>query len=312
MPAATASAVLPLAWTNCFSQQQNIVHIATNREVEIADALTELSTQDIDVLAINGGDGTVAHVLTALLNGSDFTTLPILALMPGGTSNIAVGDVGLRGSLRRTAADLCSYAAGRLRVEIVTRPALSIDWPERAEPLHGLVFGAGVIVEGIDFWHEKVKARGMRGPGSSFIAMLGTVYGVLRGDARFLRPVPIDIAYDQQGSSTRTEALMLVVSSLERLFFGVRPYWGDGDSGLHITVIRSHPEHFLRRLPAVLRGRKHPGLIEAAGYHSRRAGHLSISMSGRFTLDGDIYTVTNDEQPLQLRAGTLLRFLRSR
>lgn len=297
---------------NMLRCRPGIVHRLTANESEICSALGELAASGTNLLAINGGDGTVAHVLTALLNGCGFAELPTLALLPGGSSNIAAGDCGFGGfggSLAQAVLQLCRCSAGRLNTRLLSRPALSIYHPKRPAPLHGLVFGAGAVVEGIEFWHDQVKARGLRGPGSSFVAMLGTLRGILREDGRFLRPVPIRLRYPDADQALECDAKILVVSSLERMFFGVRPYWDDGGSGLHSTVIRARAERFARMLPAILRGRRHPLMTAEAGYYSQRSPRLELQMNGRFTLDGDLYALERADGPLVLQAGPLLRFL---
>ena len=150
----------------------------------------------------------------------------------------------------------------------------------------------------------------MRGPISSFVAMLGTLRGILTGDSRFVQAAPpVQIAYDGAKPYPPEEALILLVTSLERLFLGVRPYWASGERGMYSTLIRTHPRRFLQLLPAILRGSAHPDLSDDAGYRSRRSATIQLSMSGRFTLDGDIYTVLENQGPLRLEVGPKLRFL---
>lgn len=51
----------------------------------------------IDVLCINGGDGTIHKVLTALVRVYGTDPLPIVALLRGGTMNTTARNLGLRG-----------------------------------------------------------------------------------------------------------------------------------------------------------------------------------------------------------------------
>lgn len=292
-----------------FARQVNIVHLTTAGESEIPLALERLAGSNIEVLAINGGDGTVAHVITALVNGNCFRQFPRLAILPGGTSNITAGDCGFRGSLTRSTRALCRFASGNLPVQTVRRHPVRVESDILPGPLHGMVFGAGAVVEGIDYWHEQVKSRGLRGPGSSFIAMLGTLRGILGRDSRFSKSVEAQLDWGDERAPTRFDALILLISGLERLFLGIRPYWGQGE-GLHCTVVHKQPRHFLRALLPILRGRDSPLLVEENGYQSLRCHQLAVRMSGRFTLDGDLYNLGEEPQTLRVRSGPELQFIR--
>ena len=94
------------------ANQPNIHHRITEQPQQITDALPEFAAQGVQVLAINGGDGTTAQVFTALLEGGAFTTLPYVILLPGGTTNVNANDVGLRGRLERAVARMARWARG--------------------------------------------------------------------------------------------------------------------------------------------------------------------------------------------------------
>ena len=82
-------------------------HYPTPGPDDLPVAMAALANQSVEVLAINGGDGTVARVLTHLLEHSPFERLPLIALLPGGTTNMSASDVGLRGNLPGAMARLC-------------------------------------------------------------------------------------------------------------------------------------------------------------------------------------------------------------
>ena len=76
-----------------------IHHEITPDVSDIPLALRRMAQADIEVVAVNGGDGSVALVLGCLLSGdSPFPSPPLLCALPGGTTNVTVGDVGIRGA----------------------------------------------------------------------------------------------------------------------------------------------------------------------------------------------------------------------
>ncbi|MBK7169034.1 MAG: hypothetical protein IPH83_07250 [Gammaproteobacteria bacterium] len=169
-------------------------HIVTARSEDIALAMTELGRAGVNVLAINGGDGSVAHVLGELVTGTAFESPPLLCA-PGGTTNVTVGDVGIRGSLQGSVLKLLAWARGVQRgARIVQRPIISVRNATGESLGCGLVFGVGAVVDGIEYWHEQVRSRGMRSELSSGVAMIRTLWGTIRGHEGFARPLDIHIS----------------------------------------------------------------------------------------------------------------------
>ena len=80
------------------------------------------------VLAINGGDGTVAAILGALLESKPFVTPPLIALLPGGTANMSAGDVGLRGSLNKAVRTSAGGVKATVKLLIKSRNGQCCGW----------------------------------------------------------------------------------------------------------------------------------------------------------------------------------------
>ena len=100
-------------------------HIVTARSEDIPLAMKELAQAGVNVLAVNGGDGSVAHVLGELVNGSAFASAPLLCALPGGTTNVTVGDVGIRGGLERSVLKLLAWTRGApCGARIIQRPIM--------------------------------------------------------------------------------------------------------------------------------------------------------------------------------------------
>ena len=78
----------------------DIVHVTTEARGELDEVLADFARRGVDLLLINGGDGTVQTVLTRLLEKRPFETPPYLAILPRGMANTTAADVGLRGNSR--------------------------------------------------------------------------------------------------------------------------------------------------------------------------------------------------------------------
>jgi len=286
-------------------------HCPTPGAADIPAALSMLAEHSVAVLAINGGDGTVARVLTHLLEDAPFERLPLIALLPGGTTNMNAGDVGLRGGLASAVQRLCRWADDdRCKGSLLRRAILRVN-PGAGQPVaYGMFFGAGAIIHGIEYCRARIHTKGVAneiGPG---LAMARTMWGIAMADRRFARPVSISVAFGNAPPEPAEDILILLVSSLERLFLGMRPYWGKENEPLHVSMIRAGAEHLLRNLPALLRGKpgRHTGV--AAGYRSRNVGRISLTLDGPYTLDGEMYQASRKAGPVIITDGGPVTFIR--
>jgi diacylglycerol kinase family enzyme len=286
-------------------------HRVTHNADEIPAALQELADRSVGVVAINGGDGTAARILTHLLQDSPFDRLPDVVLLPGGTTNMNVGDVGLRGNLKRAVKRLCRWADDRQRrCEVLQRPVLRVQPGNGGPAVYGMFFGTGAIIQGIEYCHANLHSRGVGneiGPG---LAMARTIWGIVRRDRRFLKPVPVSVSIDSGPASPLQDELLLLVSSLERLFLGMRPYWGTGNGPLHTSMVRDGAGHFLRTLPSLLRGKPGRHATEAAGYRSYNCATVRLELDGAWTLDGELYQAHPSTGPVTITNGGNVAFLR--
>ena len=62
----------------------NTQHVETDQAGALPDAIADLARRRIDLLFINGGDGTLQHALTEILSQEPFEQLPYIAPLAGG------------------------------------------------------------------------------------------------------------------------------------------------------------------------------------------------------------------------------------
>jgi hypothetical protein len=268
--------------------QPAIQHVVTHCPADIAPALEALSRQQLKVLAINGGDGTAAAILGRMLEQGIFVKPPLIALLPGGTANMNAGDVGIRGRLLPAMQRFCRWCEDRqdVHARIVERPMLRVRVDGVSH--YGMFLGAGAVMQGTEYTHSEIHARGLRDELSLALGTARTIWGVLRNDPRFARSVSISLRVDDAGEPAAHDALILAVSTLHRLFFGMRPFWGTGPGRLRMTLIEQNCTRFLRTFISIVRGRPNRNAVPHSGYISHNADAIHLAMDGGLNLDGEI------------------------
>jgi len=289
---------------------RQVLHRRAVHPPQVEAAIRDFACQGVDLVVVNGGDGTVHAALTALFTTEWPDQVPFLALLRAGTTNMIARDVGLPGSRLQALSRLLGWAyAGRGAASLVKRPVLRLEWEKGGEPMYGMFFGAGWIYQGIQFCLTRVHTKGVGGELAAGLTLVRFLLAALRGDRRIAPPAPIRVGLEGTAMQDM-EVLALLVTTLERLFLGMRPYWGTEGGPLHFTAIRSDVAHLLRAAPSLIRGKRSRWASPRDGYLSHNLRDLRLSLQSGFTLDGQLYQSDPHLGALWLRKGGEAEFLR--
>jgi len=160
--------------------------------------------------------------------------------MPGGTANLVAGDVGT-GPLNAQSLRALLAKAGSLSREFsfVKRPILRVQFPDNRMPLHGMFFGAGAIYQGTKIGLETKQGIGRMGEWGAGLIMVRSMLALAMGSPQDLGPVTATLSV-VEGKASEHEYLVVLVSTLERLFLGLKPFWSDQDGALQISIDTQH------------------------------------------------------------------------
>jgi len=287
-----------------------LAHRVLNDMAELGSALRGLAADDIGLLVINGGDGTLQAVLTALLEDRPFSEPPLLAVLPRGMTNMSAYDVGLTGEPHRALARLVELWRRReVASRIVSRHVLRAQNIPGSPPQRGMFFGAGGITRAIDYCKTKVHPWRIGADWASALTLAGILGSwLLRGGrSEVVTGQTIRVGLDN-GPETAEELLLVLATTLDKLVMGSRPFWHQKGEPLRYTAISYPPERLLRSARKVLYGGNRRDL-PAPCYTSRGAHSLRLRFEGRFTLDGQMFDAPVDE-PLILSAPDRVDFVR--
>ena len=289
-----------------------IKHQEAGTPAEIDTVLAAFGRSGIKLLVINGGDGTIQAAMTSLFIKKPFTELPLLAILKAGTTSMTAGDVGLPGRGNRALAKLLHQLSHEQEMKLLQRPIMEVRHDHETSRF-GMFFGAAVIPQAIDFFHRRVNRPGLRGEIGPGLVMIRFVLAILGFQRRkILRPVPMGIQLNQQHDTIKNDFLIVLASTLERLFFGMHPYWGKEDAPLHFTSATNRSRHILRTMFQLARGHLPRDATREHGYQSHNIQELQIFCSSPYTLDGQIYHPADHNTPIIVRHGGTLSFVQLR
>ena len=291
-------------------ESSGVLHYEVKTPAEIAAALEELAHAEVGVVVVNGGDGTVQAALSALFKRQLFETLPFLAVLPSGTTNVIAKNVGLRGKRMRALRTLLDRASsGKQGVPCIRHPVLRVQISPNRDPLFGMCFSAAASVKATRYYHKNLHALRLPGELGPGLALARFLIGLVRGDANVLRPVPMTIALNGR-QAEKHDCLALLITTLEQLLLGLRPYWGSESGALHYTAIAARPKYALRVLPFLLRGRKTEYATPQHGYFSHNVDEVRLHLESEFVLDGEIFEPISQFEPVVVNHAGSAPFVR--
>ncbi|MDH3518859.1 MAG: acylglycerol kinase family protein [Myxococcales bacterium] len=289
----------------------DVRHIETESAHALPEALAALLHERVELLVLNGGDGTLQHALTALLSNPDLEKPPWVAPLRGGRTNMAALDLGVRRDPVAALEHLLrSAAAGRLQELRVARPVLRVASSHSNEVHYGMFFGAGMIQRAIGLTHRifpKGRSQGVLGASLVTTALIAKT--LARPTHGILTPDKVEILLDGRAVPDG-EFYLVIASSLQRLFLRLNPFWGEGPGGVRFTALASRVPRLAAAVPGILRGRPGAGVRQDSGYTSVNSHRIELRLACGFTVDGEIFPARADEH-VTITADSRIHFVRA-
>lgn len=275
---------------------------------DIPAILSRFAKAGIELVIVNGGDGTVQAVLTSLINDKPFATLPAVSILPMGMTNQIAHDVGLRGRPHATLPRFIKRLQANGPRSSAVRSVLSLS-DGQAPPRHGMFFGNGAFYRGTLLARKEIHPLGVERT-----VAVGAALGVFLGRALF-KPGALESVYAGETMNVqldddpawRGEALLVLATTLQHGIYGIYPFWGEAKAPLRVTRLPFPPERLGRAALPIVFGWERAWLKDY-GYVSASGRCLSLQAFGPSMLDGE----TIDTAPgarLFLEAGPDIRFV---
>jgi hypothetical protein len=309
-PRAGRSAVRASQVTSLLSGQPDIAHVATDDSGSVPGVLAGFARGGVNVLVVNGGDGTLQQALTAMLGHSLFERLPLVAPLRGGRTNMSAIDIGCQSdSARALKAVVDSARGGTLGRYLVERPVLRVDMGDDVQ--YGMFCGVGVIHRAVDLIHRAFppgkRTRGAIGAG--ILTGILVARAAMRSSSGIVAPDRIDMRLD--GDPVAVDAFQLAIATtLGRLFLKINPFWGRGPGAVRFTAVAGTSERKWRSAIGILRGRPDSFVVPERGYTSRNVDRAELRLDCGLCIDGELFPPKRDRL-VRLEADKRIHFLRA-
>ncbi len=252
---------------------------------ELARAVERFRAAGIELLGVNGGDGTGHHVLTAFARAYGRDPLPRLLLLRGGAMNTVSRGNGVRGAPEDTLRETLSRLRRGHPLRTVERDLLKVS-ADGGEPRYGFIFGTGIVVSFLEAYY----ATGRPSVATAALLVSRAFLSVLvNGELarRLSRREPLRVSTDGDEWPDGSY-LALGAGSTPDIGFGFRAFARcDEQPGFfHVVGVVGALPQLALAAPRVRRGRPWRRRL-AQDELARRL--LVQADRPRFTVDGDLY-----------------------
>jgi len=274
------------------------VHHHTTSPDDLYPLFKQAAHAHLEHLVIEGGDGTVRTILTALLRSYDKTQeLPAISIVPRGTTNQIARNLGVK-----KPSDLTAIFDGRYQP--ISIPMVKIKSKALDLPQYGFLFSTGALPHVSRFAQDKINAKGVGGG----TAVVGAVLKAVTSDKAALMPpakhrlkgkFDNHLIFDHKGATLGT-----IMTTLPTLMLGLDPFWGTEDAPLRVTWADAESAKLGRTVAGLWAGRKQSRTMD--GYHSHNLNKLTLRTKAPATLDGDFIDIAG--QKLKISASRPVTF----
>ena len=274
---------------------QHDTYELTNRVEDVEQVARKFKENEIDILALNGGDGTNHVTLTTFIDVYDGDPLPKIALLRGGTMNTVSNSLGIRGTPPRLLANLVEkYYTGR-PFETSRRDIIKIT--DEKGSRYGFIFGNGLVANFLEIYYDDddpspTKAALLLGRAAASLPFGGDLV------ARIVRPFNAEIdvgdeTWPQRGYST------VVAATVDQIGLGFRPFirCQEQPGCFHMLAISAGATTVARALPRIRLGLP----IDNEEFGSAVASRATFRSDEpiTYTVDGDMHVAQSGEITLE-------------
>jgi diacylglycerol kinase (ATP) len=264
---------------------------------ELDQEVLSLKDSKIDILCINGGDGTIHKTITSLFNAYGDQPWPKIAILKGGTMNNIARNIGI--PLLKGANSMLQDVIEADSYETIVKHPLIVD-----EKYAGFIYGTSGISAYLEEYYEGDNPSVWKAAKIAILSILSAlVNGTYVKKIFASRPITIDVDGQKGNDDHYTN---MGISTLTDLGFYLRPFYQTRfrPDIAHLITMNCSPLYIVFALPQMWMARpSNKSYIEDM---SGQVINLTFQGQQSFTLDGDLYPV---EAQQRIRVGPPIEFI---
>ena len=258
----------------------------TNSIAELESVATDFKAKDIEVLAINGGDGTISRTLTAFIRCYGEHPLPKIAILGGGTINVLRTNLGTRGRPEDVLFRLVEQHSAGATFKIQRTPTICV------EDTYGFLFGVGIVANFLDlFYRHKTNALGS-------ILLIIRLYWAALFNRELFQSIVNSQEYRLSPRNSRPlegSAAAVMCSTLARMPLGARFFTllDKNPDKMECISFQLDENKILWQLPVMLMGTA----LQMNLWQQRICSsdiEIKADSGRRYTVDGELFTAKSD------------------
>lgn len=267
---------------------QGDAHELTNRIEDVSEVARRFRDDEIEILALNGGDGTNHVTLTRFIEVYGDKPLPKIALLRGGTMNTVSNGVGITGTPSRLLANLVEKYYTKQPFETTKRDMIKISDDHGSN--YGFIFGNGIISNFLEVYYQS----GDPNPKTAALLLGRAVAEVATGGDlvdKIFEPFNAHITFDGgEEVWPARDYTAVMAATVDQIGLGFRPFirCEERAGAFHVLALTASPLETVAMLPRIRLGLP----IRSEGMQSKVASAVTFHADRPivYTIDGDMHT----------------------
>ena len=273
---------------------------------DLPSAVHRIKEEGINLLMVNGGDGTMQRLITDLIKSIPENDLPIILPLRGGTTNTIAGNIGVRKNPIDTVRIIMDHVELYNRGE-KTLSTLPLRPLKITDKVHGTKYGF-LFLNGLIHKVQQLFYQQENPTFSTVVNLVTTMIGgyTIRNKnvTKYFSKTAAEIYIDSV-KYPEEKHLLTIASPLQKLLLWFKPFYNPDAKGVdrfYFIATSADPWVIIKNLRIFSTGKQIPPRT-----FNDTAAHISIKAEGGYALDGEM--INDKHTELELDQGPLMKFL---
>jgi hypothetical protein len=300
--------------------EQIITKYCSNSGVKITHLILQEITEEeklkaikdnVDLLVINGGDGTIQRTITLMCKNLTDKEMPLVAVLATGSTNLIAFDVGgvkgKKDAFKRFIKKICSSNS---TINTEERTAIHIKSGNGLIDDYGFFIGFAQLYKSSDLFNNKLRKSRFLSPIAMFLTMIYNLYTIFI-KTRFVRDNKKAVLSTKDRKKYSFEPLIFYITSLKKIFSYDHSLFlnKNFEPGIYSLIIKEGARYLLYNLICFMLNKKSRHFKETDGYYFLDSGDFELTGVDGVAIDGELYRLDTQKDTLFFNGGKTIKFV---